>query len=147
MHMAVPPRIAALLQGYIHCAINPSTILLKRDNTVCLSNMFHALEVGSSGHRAGMLEYMPPEMISLATQEEMLGGALPRMHRYSFGPAVDVWQVCAHPILRKMQMRNVRAMSVMPLPPLNATLFAEGANHKHPVSHIRQTDTPRMCHA
>lgn len=65
---------------------------------MCLCDLFHATPIGAAGgHRAGVLEYMPPEMISLFTQEEIQGGALPRMHHYPFGPAVDVWQVRLEP--------------------------------------------------
>eukprot|EP00892_Ulva_mutabilis_P012469 jgi/Ulvmu1/9595/UM054_0025.1 len=64
--------------GYMHCAISPTSILLRRDDSLCLTDLSHALKIGSvgAGHRAGLLGYMPPEMIALSTPEEIQIGCL-----------------------------------------------------------------------
>lgn len=87
------------MQGLVHCGICPTSVLLRGDKSVCLCDMFHCFDATDERsrkhrHRAGALDYMPPEMIlSEPAADEENGPTLNDFQGHPITPAVDVWQV------------------------------------------------------
>ena len=65
---------------------------------MCLSDLFHVLDLHDERnhmrrHRAGSLDYMPPEMILSEPAGKHKGTTLGTCQGHFITPAVDVWQV------------------------------------------------------
>lgn len=90
----------ACMQSLVHCGISPSSVLLRGDKSACLADLFHVFDTHDVNnhrrrHRAGCLDYMPPEMVlsESAAAEEEDGTNMVSVRGQNITPAVDVWQV------------------------------------------------------
>lgn len=100
------------LQGIVHCDVTPGNVLLRSDGSLCLCDFFYALDLRSQDlvfERVGSLDYMPPEMIALATPEEKRSGLDVSDRPVCYGTPVDVWQV------RHLPLAHVIGRTGLPL--------------------------------